>query len=39
LYYAEVGTTSALTIDASITPWAPRTDFNIAVNESNVGLP
>lgn len=39
LYYAEVGTTSALTIDASITPWSARTDFNIAVNESNVGLP
>jgi hypothetical protein len=39
LYYAHGGTTCTLTIDASLTPWAPRTDFNIQVESSNVGLP
>ena len=39
LYYAQAGTTPTITIDASITPWAPRTDYNIQVESSNVGLP
>ena len=39
LKYLHGGTTCVLTVDFSITPWAPRTDYNIQVTDSNVGLP
>jgi len=39
LYYAQTGSSNTITIDASITPWAPRTNYNIQVESSNVGLP
>lgn len=39
LYYNQTGTTPSITIDFSISPSRPRTDYNIQVENSNVGTP
>lgn len=39
LYYDRSGTTTSITIDFSISPSKPRTDYNIQVENSNVSTP
>jgi hypothetical protein len=39
LYHENSGTSRTITIDFSLSPTRPRTDFNIQVESSPVGLP
>ena len=39
LKYTQAGTSNAITVDFNLSLWMPRTDYNIQVTASNVGLP
>lgn len=39
LKYAQTGTSNAITVDFNLSPWMPRTDYNIQVTTPNPGLP
>jgi hypothetical protein len=39
MYHENSGTTRTITIDMSLSPSKPRTDYNIQVESSNVGTP
>jgi hypothetical protein len=38
-YIAVTGTTPTITIEADLLPSKPRTDYNLQVGSSNVGVP
>ena len=39
LKYTQAGTSNAITVDLNLSIWPPRTDYNIQVTDSGVGLP
>lgn len=39
LYYAQTGTSNSISVDFIVSPSKPRTDFNMQVESSGIGVP